>query len=525
MGIDNETVEAIKSSPAGKHWEKIGISHHHGICIPLFSLRSESGLGIGEFTDLIPLSHWCREIGMDVIQLLPLNDTGLDTSPYNAMSANALNPLHLGLEYLPNYEETDEIYALKKLNQSQRVDYENVKNLKIQFLRNYFDRHGQKIIASDSFQNFVQDIPWLRDYAIFKVLKIQNGWREWRLWDESIRTPTEKLLKQLEQDHFEEVTYHQFVQFLCFQQLHEVKVKANQNGVFIKGDIPILISPDSEEVWLHQDLFNLELSAGAPPDMYNKDGQTWGFPLFEWDKMKSNGYQWWRTRLHTASKLYDIYRIDHVVGFFRIWAVPHDKLPTEGHYVPKDHSQWFTDGRERLSMMLMSNKMLPIGEDLGTVPEKVHRMLEETGICGTKFLMSLKVRKTLNTPFEFTPLSLTTVSTHDSPTLDLWWKQYPEEVEVYCKIKNWKQGLLFSQEQRIDILHESHHSSSLFHINLLPEYLALFPELVWPNIEDERVNRPGILTDENWSIRYRPTLEQIVNHKGLKDLIKQILTP
>jgi len=318
----------------------------------------------------------------------------------------------------------------------------------------------------------------------------------------------------------EEVLFHIFVQFLCFQQLHMVKEEANRHGILLMGDVPILISPDSEEVWYHQELFDLSVEAGAPPDMYNKEGQIWGFPLFNWDKMKVNGYPWWRTRLKTASQLYDIYRIDHVVGFFRIWAIPPGNKATEGHYVPQDRAQWFIDGRDRLSMMLHCNHMLPIGEDLGTVPKKVHDILEEMGICGTKFLMSLKVRKTANSPQEFTPLSLTTVSTHDSPTLDLWWRDYPEEVQEYAKIKNWKIGPQFTQKQRIDILHESHHSSSLFHINLLTEYLALFPELIWENIDDERVNRPGIISDKNWSIRMRAPVEQIVSHKGLTEMIK-----
>jgi len=504
--LDNATIEAIKESPAANQWEKVGMKHHHGICLPLFSLHSNQSCGIGEFTDLLKLIPWCQEVGMNVIQLLPLNDTGKDTSPYNALTANALNPLHLGFRHdCP-------------LKFSKRVDYKKVAEIKMKWLRDSFRENGETIVNSDLFQQFLIDHPWLQAYAVFKALKIQHNWDDWRIWGPPYNHPTEEIVLNYEPK--EEVLFHQYVQFLCFQQLHKVKEVANQHGILLKGDIPILISPDSEEVWLHQNLFDLSVSAGAPPDMYNKDGQIWGFPLFNWEKMKANGYQWWRTRLNTASQLYDIYRIDHIVGFFRIWAVPHGNIATDGHYVPKDRAHWFREGRERLAMMLHSNNMLPIGEDLGTVPDKVHRTLEEMGICGTKFLMSLKVRKTLNTPYEFTPFSLTTVSTHDSPTLDLWWRDYPEEVQVYAKIKNWKIGPTFTQEQRIDILHESHHSSSLFHINLLQEYLALFPELTWENIDDERINHPGIISDKNWNIRHRVPVEEIVAHEGLKKIIK-----
>jgi len=510
--IDPETIEAIKETPAAKQWDKVGIKHHHGICVPLFSLHTHKSCGIGEYTDLLQLIPWCREVGFNVIQLLPLNDNGRGTSPYNAFSANALNPIHLGFR------------RENPLKFSKRVDYKQVEEIKTKWLRELFRDTGQQVILSDQFQQFVADHPWLNAYGVYKALKVAHDWDDWRNWEPPYDLPDED--KILTYAPKEEILFHQYVQFLCFQQLHQVKEEANRHGILLKGDIPILISPDSEEVWLHQNLFDLSVSAGAPPDMYNKDGQIWGFPLFKWDKMKANGYRWWRTRLNTASQLYDIYRIDHIVGFFRIWAVPHGNVALEGRYVPEDRAVWFRDGRERLNMMLKSNEMLPIGEDLGTVPEKVHRILEETGICGTKFLMSLKVRKTARSPYEFTPLSLTTVSTHDSPTLDIWWRDYPEEVREYAKIKNWKIGPKFTREQRIDILHEAHHSSSLFHINMFNEYLALFPELVWENIDDERVNRPGITTDDNWTIRHRAPLEKIVSHEGLKNILKNdILAP
>ncbi len=504
--MDPELVQQIKSSPAAKQWDKVGIENRHGLCIPLFSLHSENSCGIGEYTDLLHLIPWCREVGFNVIQLLPLNDNGRDLSPYNALSANALNPLHLGFR------------KKNPLSWTKRVDYEKVREIKMGWLRDSFRQDGKEILSSTPFQEFADDNPWLLPYSVFRTLKEKHGWKDWRLWPPADQNMTEEQLLNFEDRN--ELLFHQFCQFLCFQQLHLVKREANRQGILLKGDIPILISPDSEDVWYHRDLFDLSVKAGAPPDMYNKNGQVWGFPLFNWDKIKDNGYGWWRNRLKTASRVYDLYRIDHIVGFFRIWAIPHGSEAIEGHYVPSDRAEWFRNGRERLMMMLSGNGMLPIGEDLGTVPKKVHDILEEMGICGTKFLMSLKVRKTASSPQEFTPLSLTTVSTHDSPTLNIWWRDYPEEVQEYARIKDWTIGPKFTTEQRIDILRDSHQSASLFHINLLQEYLALYPELNFDDTDDERVNQPGVLSDKNWNIRYPATVETIINHKGLKEIIK-----
>ncbi len=520
MTVDEEILQSIRQTTAARHWEKIGINHHHGILMPVFSLRSLDSMGIGEYSDLMYLVDWCADIGMNVIQILPVNDPGLDSSPYNAISANALNPLNLGLRHLPDFFETEDIHTLTELNKLQRVDYPKVRIYKLKYLKDYFAKVGKRIMESEEYKNFVKDNPWLKGYSVFKILKMGNDWKSWQTWDEEIRTPSDKLLDRIKKEMPEEYNFHIFVQYLCFKQLQDVKKAANQKGILLKGDIPILISPDSEEVWCHRNLFDLDLSAGAPPDIYNIDGQNWGFPLFNWDKLKQQDYRWWKLRLGTASKLYDIYRLDHIMGFFRIWAIPDDSLPIDGYYVPNGHAEWYKTGKERLEMMLSCTGMLPIGEDLGTVPEGVHDVMEEMGIPGMRVLRLKRSDYSLAWSKKFPPLSLSTVSTHDGETVDLWWRNNPEEVDIFCYYKRWKHTPLITQEQRIKLLQESHSSSSLFHINLLSEYLALFPELVWENMEDERINLPGVISDRNWSIRHRPLLEEIASHKSLKEMIK-----
>ncbi len=327
MTVDDETLQAIRQTAAAGQWEKVGIKHHHGILTPVFSLRSLDSMGIGEYSDLMYLVDWCADLGMNVIQILPVNDPGLDSSPYNAISANALNPLNLGLRHLPDFFETEDIYTLTELNKLQRVDYPKVRIHKFNYLKDYFAKVGKQIVESEEYKHFVNDNPWLKGYSVFKILKIGHDWRSWQTWDEEVRTPSDKLLDRIKKEMSEEYNFHIFVQFLCFKQLQDVKKAANRKGILLKGDIPILISPDSEEVWCHRSLFDLGLSAGAPPDIYNVDGQNWGFPLFNWDKLKEQDYHWWKLRLDTASKLYDIYRLDHIMGFFRIWAIPDDIPP------------------------------------------------------------------------------------------------------------------------------------------------------------------------------------------------------
>lgn len=521
-------LEALENLPAAGQWERIGVRHHHGVDIALFSLKSAESLGIGEYLDLLPVLRWCREVGFGVIQLLPINDTGLDCSPYNALSANALNPNYLSLRALDGFEESEETRTLAELNMLQRIDHEKVRELKAQFLRDYFLKNKGRIVGTEPFQKFAASHPWLKEYALFKALKVGNEWKSWTLWDEEIRTPDKETLERLAVEHSEEVLFHTFVQFLCFSQFKEVHREAKRLGLTLMGDIPILISPDSNDVWAHQELFDLNWAAGAPPDMYNEDGQYWGFPLYRWPAHEKEGFAWWRERLSTAKDLYDIFRIDHVVGFFRIWAIPHGQPALYGHYVPELPMEWLDQGRHLIATLQQSTSMLPIGEDLGMVPDEVRAILTQMGIPGTKVMRWVKSwqgRMTFTPPSEYPPLSLTTVSTHDSDTLGQWWLKEPHESQEWAALCGWEWEPELSFERRLELLRQSHTSGSLFHINLIGEYLALFPELVWANPGDERINIPGTQSDHNWSIRMKASLEEWTEHPLLKQTVRSKILP
>jgi len=529
--IPTTVKEILYKSESGPLWQKIGASQHHGIVVPLFSLHSDTSGGIGEYPDLLPLIPWCRECGLDVIQLLPLNDTGLESSPYSALSAFALNPIHLSLMHLPKLMEDSNlkhrVEELTHLNKSQRVAYADIHWNKDGILKDYYHQFGPDIYKQESYQFFKdKHHVWIYDYALYKTLKIQHQWKGWEEWQDQYKNYSPDIWQHLEKGWLDEIEYHIFIQYLCFEQFEEVKRMAESHQVYLMGDIPILINRDSADVWAYRRFFNLDFAVGAPPDMYAAEGQKWGFPLYNWDALAAENYAWWIQRFEVAKLFYDIFRIDHIVGFFRLWGIPLSKLPIEGSYIPADERLWIPLGAGLMRMMLSHCNMLPVGEDLGVVPTEFRKCLRELGISGMKVMRwerRWNTDKEFIDPKEYQPESLTTISTHDSETLAQWWKNQPEEAKLYAKTLGWNYAPQITDEQRSKILKISHHSGSLFHINLLQEYLALVPNMTWTNLDDERINTPGTVSPANWSYKFRPSVEEIVNNTLLKQVFANIL--
>lgn len=470
------------------HWSYVGFKDHHGIAVPLASLRTMKSCGIGEFFDLLPLIDWVSSVGFDTIELLPVLDSGEDPSPYNPLSSCALNPVHLSLAALPNAADLGLFQELSKLN---RTSYLDVRRRKMDWLYNYFLKNPD---PPDS--NFVQKHPWLPFYA--KHLQGLYGYPE-------------------------EFTF--FLQAHCYDQLSSVKKRATKKGVFLKGDFPVLVSPASAEVKEYPALFYPHLRAGAPPDYYNPLGQMWGFPPMNFEELRRSDFAYWRRRLKAAEPLFHLYRIDHVVGLFRIWVIPEDKLPHEGYFLPPDPARWEEQGKAILDALLDASPLLPMAEDLGTIPDLVYSTLREYGICGTKVVRWERRWKGDKSfiPFdEYERLSLTCVSTADAPPLRQWWKEYPDEAKAMADFKRWTYHPDLGEDEHLALLTDSHRTTSLFHVNPLQEYLTLFPELSWPNIADERINIPGTLIATNWTYRFRPTIEEMIAHEPLARVMRSL---
>ena len=332
---DEVVVEAdLQVRFSGRDWKGAGTA------IPVFSLRTEDDFGVGEFYDLKKMVDWAAATGQSILQLLPINDTTMlhtweDSYPYNPNSTFALHPqfLHLPAAGV----KVDAAYkALQaELNSLEQIDYERVNNAKLELLHKAFDKTFKKLSATAGYQSFVEkNAHWLMPYAAFCVLRDLNGTPDFSQWKGYAKYNRKKVAAFCE-EHKADVDFWCFVQYHLDLQLSEVCKYAHSRGVIFKGDLPIGISRTSVDAWLYPELFHMDSQAGAPPDAFSADGQNWGFPTYNWEKMAEDGYAWWKSRLAKMSEYFDAFRIDHILGFFRIWEIPlWTKSGLDGYFNP-----------------------------------------------------------------------------------------------------------------------------------------------------------------------------------------------
>ena len=306
-----------------------------GVAIPVFSLRSEESFGVGEFLDLTKLADWAQLTGQRFIQVLPVNDTTMthtwtDSYPYNANSTFALHPMYLRLSEMGKLKDPERQSHYdklgKELNALDDVDYERVNQAKNAFTRELFAQDGKKAVASAKFKKFVEaNREWLLPYAAFCVLRDTNGSADFSKWGKMAKF-SQKKLDAFVKENTDEVNYHIWIQMHLDTQLRQARDYCHAHQVAIKGDIPIGISRMSVDAWTSPQLFNMNSQAGAPPDDFSVLGQNWGFPTYNWEEMNRDGFAWWKARFRKMAEYFDVYRIDHVLGFFRIWQIPMDQL-------------------------------------------------------------------------------------------------------------------------------------------------------------------------------------------------------
>ena len=309
-----------------------------GTQVPVFSLRSEKSAGVGDFGDLKTMIDLVASTGQKVLQLLPINDTTIthtwtDSYPYSCISVFAIHPMYADLHALPELKDAKARAAAEKkreqLNSLSQIDYEQVNDFKINYLHQIFEQEGKKIMSGADFKAFILETQqWLVPYAQYSYLRDKNGtadftqWPDHNVWDEAER----KDLTNPETEAYKNVGFFYFVQFILNKQMQEAHEHAKAKGVILKGDIPIGVHRHSCDVWMEPKYFNMNGQAGAPPDDFSVNGQNWGFPTYNWDEMLKDGCQWWTRRFQNMSKYFDAYRIDHVLGFFRIWEIPVDSV-------------------------------------------------------------------------------------------------------------------------------------------------------------------------------------------------------
>lgn len=511
-----------------------------GTAIPVFSLRTPNDFGIGEFRDLRPLVDWAAATGQCIIQLLPVNDTTrkgewADSYPYNPVSSFGLNPMYIHLQDLGIKETASFKKIQKELNDLPEIDYPRVFKEKTALMRKAFKECGAAQTGTPEFKKFVKDNSrWLADYSKFCAKR----------------------------DH-DDPQFHDWIQWHLDKQFSEEVAYARGKGVVLKGDLPIGVSADSEEAHSHPELFNLDSSAGAPPDFFSADGQNWGFPTYNWDTMAKDDYAWWKARLRKMSAYFDAFRIDHILGFFRIWEIPVEHtsglkghfnpclpyskqeielkgLPLDekiflpdprhpGMYVPaitpnldglqewqkqnfnemhtdffyhRHNEFWRVNAEKKLPELLGATGMLACGEDLGMVPDCVPGVMDHWKILSLEMANMEKGR-----PWPY--LSVCATSSHDMSTLRMQCVERGESDPSSGKVR--------------EILSAHLTSQSMLAIFPLQDWVALDEDFRRQECNEERINQPAD-PHHHWRFRFHRNIGELLEEKNLTVEIRELLT-
>jgi 4-alpha-glucanotransferase len=526
-----------------------------GVLAPLFALRTENDLGIGDLEALRQFVDWAAEIGFKLVQLLPINEMGGDHSPYNAISAVAIEPttLHLtpGSPSDLTREDYDEVLSRFDLEKFRKgpVKYRRVREVKWALLEKAFQRFEQNNDAAAPFENFCQtEAPWLDYYAAFRAQMEENGgsenWEQWRT-TRPHSSGRERFFK--------------YVQWVAFYQWEAMRAYAEERGIALMGDIPFGVSLYSADVYSHRDQFALDWSGGAPPEPYFKDdeftqkwGQNWGIPLYRWDVMRSRNLDWWRWRVRGIRKIFHVFRIDHVLGFYRIYAFPwrpsrnSEFLPlsqeemrqrtggSSPHFSPRDDSSRENcemnrrDGEDYLRVVLEeAGASRVVGEDLGTVPDYVRPSLQSLGIAGFKIPQWENYPDGRTIPgTEYQQLSVATYATHDhKPVRALWedaFEQSTPETEqargdlakiaAFAGISAPSETTDFDREFYPPIMEALFRCESWLALVMITDLLA----------RKDRFNVPGTATSSNWSRRMAKTIADLKLSRSVRRRMRLI---
>jgi len=509
-----------------------------GVAIPVFSLRSEKDFGIGELRDLRPLVDWAAATGQTIIQLLPVTDTTRkgewkDSYPYSPVSSFAIHPLYIHLQDIGVEQDEGFLALQKELNSLKEIDYPRVFKAKMALMREAFLKAGDQL-SSEGYRKFCSDNAyWLDEYASFCARRDGDNPDFWR-W----------------------IQYHLDLQF------SEEAAYARSRGVSFKGDLPIGVSADSADAFYHPDLFNLDSSAGAPPDFFSADGQNWGFPTYNWDEMAKDDYAWWKSRLRKMSEYFDAFRIDHILGFFRIWEIPATEwsgkmghfnpalpytleelqalgLPLDGLFLPDPRSEgcfqpmiaptgkesldweararfealytdffyhrhnefWRVSAEKKLPELLGATGMLACGEDLGMVPDCVPGVMDHEKILSLEMVCMNKGRY-------WPRLSVCATSSHDLPTLRMDFARANGRDPEPWEVRN--------------ILWDHLSSDSMLAIFPLQDWVALDLSLRLPEFGNERINEPAD-SDHHWRYRFHFPIERLKFASSLNAEIEGLL--
>ena len=402
-----------------------------GVLLPLFSMRSSTSWGIGEFADLGPLSVWMRDAGLTLLQLLPLNEMADgQNSPYSALSSAALDPIFIAPERLDAFQRAGGVAALpadarEALDAARRaphVDYAAVRAAKSAAFALAWNASRDALASDEGFAAFrAREAWWLDDYALFRAIAEDAG-PDWRTWPTPVRDRSPEGLDDAGAMLAERRLFHAWLQWVAGAQWADARRAARANGVSVFGDLPFMVDAASADVWARQHDFMLDATVGTPPDPFSETGQDWGVPVYRWPEIAAADFQWLRMRGRRAADLYDGFRVDHLVGFYRTFVRPRDGEP---YFLPADEDAQIAQG-ERIMRLFLDTGASITAEDLGTVPDAVRASLARLNLPGYHILRWERRWHDEGKPFipasEWPAVAVATSGTHDTDAMADWWE-------------------------------------------------------------------------------------------------------
>jgi 4-alpha-glucanotransferase len=490
------------------------VGRRSGLLIPLFSCPSTASWGIGEITDVAPVTAWLAAAGQRVWQLLPLNEMAPgQQSPYSAVSALAIDPIYIHVPAVAEFQAIGGEAALSgehrellaAVRRAPRVEYQAVRQLKQAALRAAFERFldaewWHETDRSCELAAFLIDETWwIDDYSLFRAIHARELERPWTEWPEALQRREPAAMDEARCDLAREVLFQQYLQWLAAEQWRHARAQAH--GVALFGDLPFMVDADSADVWTRSHEFRLDVSVGAPPDAFSKTGQNWGMPLYRWDVMAGDGFAWLRDRARRGADLFDGFRVDHLVGFYRTFGWPKDGQSP--FFTPSDEPSQLALG-ERLLEVFRGAGAEILAEDLGTIPDFVRESLARLGVPGFRVLRWERHWLTEGQPFwdpaAYPRVSVAASGTHDTEPLATWWdgaspaeRRAVSDAPAITRLSGGADLAAADYDADIrDVLLEALYASG--------SDLLLLP------VQDvfgwrDRINVPATITDANWTFR------------------------
>lgn len=497
-------------------------------------MRARGDWGIGQITDLPKCAAWIRRTGHRLLQVLPAHELSPgETSPYGALTAFGLDPIYVDVEAVADLDPSAIDGALgdegrrarDKARASERVDYSTVRALKATVLRAAFDRFHERewlrgTARAKALAAYVEtERSWLDDLALYCVLRESHGGWGWSTWPEDERGRSPQAIQRVRDQHARRLLETAYVQWTLDGQWQSARARMRLLGVELMGDVPFVVGEESADVWAHARQFQMGVSLGAPPDEFSADGQDWGLPAYGWAAMDSDDLGWIRARSRRAARLYDRFRLDHVVGYFRQWVRPKG-VPRAGRFDPEGTEAQRSRGARVLTTMLeeigndASDIEVPraIAEDLGVVPPFVREVLQQLGMPGYRVIPWERDETKYRDPRGFPEDSVASWSTHDTAPLDGWWDELRDEERAQLAERAGVRPETRPQERSLLLLSDLYRSRSKLALVLAQELLGA----------RDRINTPGTVGGQNWSWRLPRPVEDLDSDDGLRQRLDAI---